>query len=160
MSEPNLDCARFEDWLSDGSAGPESEAIWLDHLEECSACRTQLATHRLLVEAFQDEPAPVLSPGFEGRLADRLRPAVRVRRLAGWRLAAMLAYGLTAALAMAWVLRNVSLPSIDLASGWARFMAMALVPPSLALAVFLSRFMPARNPGSPPVSGSGFMLGL
>lgn len=158
MSEPRKLCRQFEDWLLENTGQPLAK-VWQEHLDGCASCREQGATHTLLAAGFATEPVPELSVAFDRRLATRLGEGVRVRRLRGWRLAAMAAYAAFATAGLAWALRDVPLPVLDPSSAWTALLACALVPPSLALALLLSRFMPLRNPGAAQ-RGSGLLLGL
>ena len=60
MSENHTDCGRFEAWLLEGAPDTESQG-WIDHLESCSGCREQWATHQMLVATFAEETVPELS---------------------------------------------------------------------------------------------------
>ena len=85
MSEQHTDCDRFEDWLLED--GTDSSA-WHFHLEDCSNCREQWASHRMLVATFAEAAVPELSPAFQAGLEHKLQTAIHVEPLRGWRLVA------------------------------------------------------------------------
>jgi hypothetical protein len=98
--------------------------------------------------AFADAPEPRLSPTFKVQLPRREVP-VRAP-LSGWRQAAMVAYGLVAALVILWTLRDVSLPALDVSSPWTAVAAFAAVPATFGLAIAVSRWLPMRRGSTQP----------
>ena len=142
MSDSTDRCDRFEEWLAQGSGTDES---WRRHVGSCVACRDQSTAQGLLMATFEDEAAPRLSPSFDARLQARLEASPRVAPLRGWRLAAMIAYGALALAGLAWALRDAPLPAIDPREPWVAVLALSMVPASFALALFVSRFLPARH---------------
>jgi hypothetical protein len=147
---PSGECRRFDEWSLHGSR-PEDTSRWEDHLEVCPTCRQQWTTHRLLVELFAGEPLPCLSPAFRAGLDRKLAAGIRIERLSGWRLAAMLSYASAAIALLAWSLDPFPLPRLEVAlsSTWALFVGLALVPPSLWLAAACSRLLPPPRSKSP-----------
>ena len=144
MSEQHTDCDRFEDWLLEG--GGDSSA-WHLHLEECSSCRQQWASHQMLVASFAEAAVPELSPAFQAGLEHKLQTAVRVEPLRGWRLAAFAGYALAAAAFLRWIFFRFPLPSIsiDPSSPWVSIAALIAVPLTFLLAIAATRLLPTRR---------------
>jgi hypothetical protein len=147
------DCERFEDWMHDTREGADLTA-WVAHLDGCAACREQWRAHRLLVAVFVGEAVPEISLSFEAGLERKLRAAVRVRPLRGWRLAALGAYALAAVVLLRWIFAHFPPPAIDPSSPWATAGALILAPLSLWLVVAATRLLPARRFRARPALGS------
>ena len=144
MYEKRIECERFDQWLLE--AGTELESpVWRDHLKGCDACRQQWRAHRMLVMTFAAEPVPELSGAFEAGLDRKIASSIEIRPLRGWRWAAMLGYGAAALGALAWALKDVPPPTIDLSSPWVPIAALIAVPLTLILAIATSRLIPGRG---------------
>ncbi len=144
MYDKHIECERFDQWLLE--AGTELESpVWREHLKGCDECSQQWQAHRMLALAFAAEPVPELSPAFEAGLNRKIASSVEIRPLKGWRWAAMLAYGAAALGALAWALKDVPLPTIDLSSPWVPVAALIAVPLTLMLAIAASRLIPGRG---------------
>jgi hypothetical protein len=89
---------------------------------------------RLLREAMASDPVPALSPGFERKLAQRLRPA---RMNSAARLL-MAAYIVAALVTSFWILKNQPLAAV-----WPLAALVALVPLSYAWVEKLTREYPS-----------------
>lgn len=159
MPDPRENCLEFEDRLLENrTLDPLPESLQ-GHLDECPSCRRQFGAHALLTAAFEGETVPALSATFDTRLTTAVGVAeVRIERLRGWRLSAMAAYITLAGGATAWLLRDVAL-TLDPGSAWTALLVALLVPPSFALALALSRLLPAR-PGGGSGAGPAMLLGL
>ncbi len=148
MSEPRLNCERFDQWLLDGGADLEPSG-WSSHVDACAGCRDQWHAHQMLALTFDHEAVPRLSPAFAVRLDRSLAPTVTIRPLSGWRRAVLLAYGAVGVGGLGWALRAVPLPTIDLAAPWVPVASLIAVPLSLMLAIAVSRLIPGRRaPGA------------
>lgn len=143
MSENRTHCEQIDQWIVERSSD-EIPPELSGHLERCACCRQQAVIHQSLVAAFAGEDVPDLSSSFEEGLERKLAAArVDSRPLAGWRRAAMIAYGAAAAGIVGWALRDVPLPTIDVSAPWVPVVAFIAVPLTLMLAVAASRWLPA-----------------
>ena len=96
------DCARLHDLAAElalGIADGEERAWALEHLVDCAACRAHL--DRVADEVLLLAPAAEPPPGFEGRVAEAVRPPRRRRSLARRLAIPALAAGAAAAIAAA-----------------------------------------------------------
>lgn len=154
MSDEKVSCEQIGQWLAEQRSA-EMPLEWSGHLENCSECREQMLTHQSLVVAFADEVVPELSTNFDAGLERKLAAAgLEIRPLAGWRKAAMMAYGAAAVGILGWALRDVPLPTIDLSAPWVPVAVFVAVPLTLLLAVAASRWLPAPGPKlGPPALG-------
>ena len=143
MSEQNLKCTEIESWILE----PVSQDLppeLNDHLTTCSGCKEQVWLHQSLVAAFVEEAVPELSSSFEAGLEKKLAGArLAVTPLAGWRRVAMIGYAAVATAFLAWALRDVPLPTIDISAPWVLVGVFLAVPLTLLLAVAASRWLPA-----------------
>ena len=146
MSDNQRDCRESEKFLL-GAPASSGDPRWLSHLESCSSCREQWATHQMLVAPFSHVPVPELSGDFESGLQRKIGSAIEVIPLSGWRTAAMVGYAILALVLMAWVLSRYPLPSVsvDPSSPWILAFALGCVPLSLWLAIGLSRWLPTMR---------------
>jgi anti-sigma factor RsiW len=99
MSDPCTDLDLLLD--EQPTARPELPAPLAEHAAGCGRCRERLEAHRMLAAAFADRPVPELSPGFDGRLRERIsRERRRLRVLLyGYWAAALVAIGMILAAA-------------------------------------------------------------
>jgi len=68
----------------DGKLGEEHAAVQ-QHVQECEACRQQLATYRALYRQLAVEIAPALPADFSTRVLERLQPQKQAERdWLGW----------------------------------------------------------------------------
>ncbi len=144
------DCSHFESWLLESGEAAELDR-WRPHLEDCSGCREQWASHQFLLAAFAEESVPELSPAFQTGLDRKLETVqVRVAPLTGWRKAALAAYAALVVALMAWVLNRFPLPdlAIDTTSPWTMAIAMLVVPLSLWMTMLATRWLPQQRPKS------------
>ena len=128
------------------AALPREPGPWREHLDRCDGCREQWRAHRLLTETLGAEAVPELSPRFAGDLRRRLETEPPVRPLAGWRLAALVAYGTFALGLVGWALRDAPVEAVDLSAPWVGVVAFVAVPLSLLLALTASRWLPELPP--------------
>ena len=144
MYEKRFECDRFDQWLLDDGTKLE-RPVWREHLAGCSECREQWHAHQMLAATFATEEVPELSPDFDAALDRRLAAAVEIKPLRGWRLAAMLAYAGIALALLAWAMKSVPLPTIDLSAPWVPVAVLLAVPLTFILAIGAARLIPMRR---------------
>jgi hypothetical protein len=142
-----MDCERFEDVLlelplSATTLGTDDAEA---HVVACNTCRKQWLAHVALARTFAAERVPEPSHAAAVQLERRLGAAAAVRPLRGWRLAALVAYGVFAVVVLRLALVGVPIPSVDWSTWWGRVSVLAAVPVSLLLAAAVSRWIPARG---------------
>ena len=146
MSDEGTRCEQVGQWLLEpgfSELAPELSG----HAESCDSCREQVWLHHSLAAAFAEEDVPELSANFNAGLEKKLVGArVEVRRLAGWRMAAMLGYAVAATGISGWALRGIPMPTIDLSAPWVPVAMFIAVPMTLLLAVTASRWLPGPAP--------------
>jgi hypothetical protein len=144
MYEKHFECERFDQWLLEGATELESP-VWREHLRTCDECTEQWHAHQILALTFVEEPVPELSADFEAELDLRIASAIEIHPLSGWKKVAMFGYGAAGLGALAWLLKDVPLPTIDLSSPWVPIAALVAVPLTFMLAIAASRLIPGRG---------------
>lgn len=133
LNSPHRGCQALMPWLLNGTLTPAERCKLDAHLRECASCRAELEAQRRITALYREATAaPSGADGSAalGRLALRLdaEAAPAPRRATprfGWRLVAVLQFGVIAALAWTvWLLR----PAVEPADAPAMYRGLAAAP--------------------------------